>query len=171
VVPDGRATETAALASVRALHNLCAGNVKGQRHCVVSGVIQALLERLKLTYRQGMRRKGEAAAQDNEMKEAVLSALRNALVDHPDAQVLLNALNGLPILVENTFYMRTHSIFECAGIAQHPQRSPYPASSAHWHMGHEPCGALPLARSTARGQERDSPRHFFDTRTIHHFWL
>ncbi len=171
MVPDGRATETAALASVRALHNLCAGNVKGQRHCVVSGVIQALLERLKLTYRQGMRRKGEAAAQDNEMKEAVLSALRNALVDHPDAQVLLNTLNGLPTLLENTFSMRTLFTIQRAGIAQHAQRSPYPAASAHWHMGHEPCGALPLARSTARGQERDSPRHFFDTRTIHHFWL
>lgn len=95
VVPDGRATETAALASVRALHNLCAGNVKGQRHCVLAGGIEALLERLKHTYRQGMRRNGENAAQDNTMKDAVLSALRNALVDHPDAQVLLKTLNGL----------------------------------------------------------------------------
>ena len=65
-----RASEGAALAAVRALHNLCAGNKKGQRHVVVAGGVDALLERLRHTYRQGMRRRGEAAAADSVLKEA-----------------------------------------------------------------------------------------------------
>ena len=125
VCPDGRATETAALASVRALHNMCAGNIKGQRNTVMAGGVEALLERLKHTYRQGMRRKGETAAHDCEMKEAVLSALRNALVDHPDAQVLLFTLNGLPILLQvlTGTWGLSHAQHYCSHLAQHDIKS------------------------------------------------
>lgn len=51
-----------------------------QRHLVVGGGIFALLERLKHSYRQSIRRKGQDASHDHVQKEAALSALRNALV-------------------------------------------------------------------------------------------
>ena len=95
-----RASEGAALAAVRALHNLCAGNKKGQRHVVVAGGVDALLERLRHTYRQGMRRRGEAAAADSVLKEAAASALRNSLVDHVDAQALLFGQGGLVMMLQ-----------------------------------------------------------------------
>jgi hypothetical protein len=36
ILIDGSTTDVAALSSTRAIHNLCAGNVKGQRHVVNS---------------------------------------------------------------------------------------------------------------------------------------
>ena len=69
ILIDGSTTDVAALSSTRAIHNLCAGNVKGQRHVVVAGGVEALLQRLKLTYSKGMRRNGESAAHDSILKE------------------------------------------------------------------------------------------------------
>jgi hypothetical protein len=119
---------------------------------VLAGGIEALLERLKHTYRQGMRRKGETAAHDNVIKEAVLSALRTALVDHPDAQVLLNTLNGLPILLQvltGTWGM-SHAEHYLSPVAQHEAKS-------ETHLG---IFSTP-ARYTTSGYESYILRHTF----------